>query len=242
MFEILLCGGRDSNSNKVVGTVRQCYVNSFKSIEYLPSMIPTRRYSEAICVDEDLYVFGGLDDIYNCTISAEKFSPLIMTWNKVADMYDERDGFCACMFIEKVFVIGGMVDGTASDSCLQFDTKDYSWEEVVGMKEARIRAACTVFEGIIVVGGGYNINIGDLNSVESYDVAEITWTAMTNMIEQRFGDSLVSVKNKLFVLGGNNDGTCEVFESSSNKFVVLKSPPLFNCNNAFSIGTKIYIF
>ena len=65
---------------------------------------------------------------------------------------------------------------------------------------------------------------------------------MPNMIEGRFGHSLVVVKNKLFVIGGATTyGTCEVFESISNNFVLLKSLISFDRNNAFSIGTKIYI-
>ena len=80
-------------------------------------------------------------------------------------MYDEHRLFCVCAFMDRVFVFGGSLDGIASYSCLQFDTKEYSWKEFSAMKETRIRAACAVFEERIVVCGGYRIL--DLNSVES---------------------------------------------------------------------------
>ena len=124
--------------------------------------------------------------------------------------------------MNKVFVIGGNSKYmNATKSCLQFDTRDYSWKEVVV--------------------GGYDNILGDLNSVESYDVTANTWTPMPNMIGQRMGHSLVAVKNKIFVIGGNINGTCELFESISKKCVVLKFHIPLHCNNAFAIGTQIYI-
>ena len=85
-------------------------------------------------------------------------------------------------------------------------------------------------------------NVNDLNSVETYDVAADTWTLMPNMIEIRCQHSSVVVRNKLFVIGGKYIyPSCEVFEGISNKFVLLSAIDLIGYNNAWSIGTKIYI-
>ena len=240
MFDILVCGGRDRKDISV-SNIKQVDVNNF-NVNVLPSMIEKRYVFEVVCVNGAIYVFGGIGDGYNWINSVEKYSPSTMTWNKVADMYDDRMGHCVCAFMDKIFVIGGNFFGTASDSCLQFNTKDYSWKEVAGMKEARKMAACAVFEERIVVSGGHGMNTSYLNSVKSYDVAADTWTPMPDMIERRVGHSSVVVKNKLFVLGGVlMDGNYEVFESVSNKFVLLESSIPFSSNNALSIGTKIYI-
>ena len=56
-------------------------------------------------------------------------------------------------------------------------------------------AACTVFEGKIVVSGGVQSN-----TVESYDFYENKWTYLPSMIEYRYFHGSVSVGNKLFVI------------------------------------------
>ena len=45
----------------------------------------------------------------------------------------------------------------------------------------RENASCAVFEGRIVVTGGYNDNEGLLNTVEAYDHIDYSWKNMPNM-------------------------------------------------------------
>ena len=158
-------------------------------------------------------------------------------------MYDDRIYCCACTFMDTIFVIGGSKKYTSSKSCLQFNTKENSWKEVARMEEARSDSACAVFEERIVVSGGYDNDFNDLYTVESYHVAADSWSPMPSMIQRRRCHSLVVVKNKLFVIGGlRTIGSCDVFESISNKFVPLKCPYLFCSNKALSIRSKIFIF
>ena len=145
--------------------------------------------------------------------------------------------------MDKVFIIGGTKQGARTDSCSQFDTKDYKWKEVARMKQAREYVACAVFERRLVVSGGWDNNLYDLNSVESYDVSADTWSPMPNMLERREEHSLIVNRNKLFAMGGYfTRGSYEVFESISNKFVSLRSPYSFGSNRALSIGSKLFIF
>ena len=114
------------------------------------------------------------------------------------------------------------------------------------MNEARCYASCVVFEGKIVVSGGYNDNDRTLNTVEAYDHIANSWTNMPNMIERRDRHKLVSIKNKLFVLGGYTWQTIEVFDSSFQNFALLQYPSI-NSQTYFiadvtSIGNKIVIF
>ena len=59
------------------------------------------------------------------------------------------------------------------------------------MIQARDNAACAVFEGKIVVSGGYDNNDNDLNTVETYDVIGNEWSPMADMISVRFLKALV---------------------------------------------------
>ena len=114
------------------------------------------------------------------------------------------------------------------------------------MMHARSISACSVFEGRIVVSGG--INSERLNTVEAYDHVGDKWENMPNMINGRFCHKSIPVKNKFFVVGGFDTNDCEVFDSTTNKFTVLKQATLasrydlyesFGLNN---IGSMIFIF
>ena len=39
-------------------------------------------------------------------------------------MNDDRNSYCACAFMDKIFVIGGFVNGVRTSFCLQFDTSN----------------------------------------------------------------------------------------------------------------------
>ena len=88
----------------------------------------------------------------------------------------------------------------------------------------------------------------NLNTVEAYDYLADTWSYMPNMLERRCLHSSVAYKNKLFVIGsrrGDIRETCEVFDSTCNKFVFLKPKPksmkfsFGNTVQTFSIGSKL---
>ena len=160
-------------------------------------------------------------------------------------MYDVRRNFCACAFMDKIFIIGG-VNINSTNSSLQFDTKDYSWNEVARMNQSRGLSACEVYEERIVVAGGYDDVLNELNTVESYDVLPDRWSPMPNMISGKYRHSLVVVKSKLFVIGRNPD-TNEVLDNICKKFVAIKSPQIssfgyLRLNHAISIGNKIVLF
>ena len=71
---------------------------------------------------------------------------------------------------------------------------------------------------------------------------------MPKMIEGRYRHSLVTIRNELFFIGsldGKESKSCEVFDSTSNKFFMIKrflSTLTFysrNIANTFSIGNKL---
>ena len=86
------------------------------------------------------------------------------------------------------------------------------------MNKRRKAASCTVFEGKIVVSGGFS-----LNTVESYDFYANKWTYLPSMIEYRSFHASVSMGNKLFVIGGWSESSCEVFDSFTRKFTYIQS-------------------
>ena len=199
-----------------------------------------------VCAKSGVYVFGGFYDYHRTINQVEKYSFATNRWNVVADMYDNRHDFCACSFMDNIYVIGGL-DGEVIDSCLEFNTKNHEWKEVDWLHEERALAACSAFEGRVVVTGGYSR--GDrLDSVEVYDHVADEWSSMPHMNEERYAHKSVAIKNKLFVVGGWNTPWCEVFDSTCDEFVMLK--PLRKSFERYliwpvevlSIGSKLFVF
>ena len=125
-FNFLFCGGRDKLSNKVVGNVNQIDGSNLKSVKTLPSVIQRRYFANTVCLKGEIYVFGGRDGNNKFIKSVQKYSLSTRKWTKVADMYDNRVSDCLCAFMDKIFVFGGHDYNQNTNSCLQFDTKDYN--------------------------------------------------------------------------------------------------------------------
>ena len=239
-FSMLYCGGFENN--KVGNKVLQVDGSNLKTVKVLPTMMQKRRFSEAVCLKGDVYVFGGFGDNNKWITAVEHYSPNTNAWNKVADMIDNRRDYCVCGLMDNVFIIGGY----DSNSCLQFDTKKYEWKEVARMNEARSVAACTVFEGNVIVAGGVagGINNQDtLRSVESYDVIADEWSPMANMIREKSHYRLLVAKSNLYAIGSGYEGF-EMYDKICKKFVDLKLPKesYITLFAATSIGSKIIVF
>ena len=116
------------------------------------------------------------------------------------------------------------------------------WEEVAGMKEQRMYSGCAVFEGNIVVSGGWYDNDFNLNTVESYDVIANKWTSMPNMVHHHTYHGLVVSRKKMFVFDRHGED-CEVFDGACKKFVSLKAEIKYDIlGKILSTGNKIFIF
>ena len=168
-FNIFVCGGKNVNLKKVSNGVEILNAKSFSTTHKLPHMNKTRCRFGAVCIKGEVYVFGGYDKNYKTVRSVDKYSPATNTWEHVADMMDFRRFFSACSFMDYVDIMGGYKCNGAYNTatCFEFNTKSLKWKEVSSMNDRRKQSASSVFEGRIIVSGGYNN--GSLNTVEAYD-------------------------------------------------------------------------
>ena len=88
LFNILLCGGFDKKL-KSTKAVFLCDTTKFKFIKKLPPMKENRYLLKAVCLKQDVFVFRGIgnDDVI---MSVEMYSQSSRSWQKVAEMHDER--------------------------------------------------------------------------------------------------------------------------------------------------------
>ena len=147
--------------------------------------------------------------------------------------------------MKNIYVFGGFTRKVSLKYCYKYNTKRSKWIFIASMNEYRQNAACTVYKGKIILTGGYD---GDndlvLSSVEAYDCYENKWDFLPSMINKRCLHGAVCMGNKLFVIGGDSNTSCEVFDSSSMKFTSIKQleRSCFEYISAVSIGDEILIF
>ena len=215
-------------------------------------------FFKAVYLKGFIYVFDR--NKHNDRISLDKYNLKTNTWKREEYFLGCRiRGFGACAFMNDIYLIGGnhLTYGctTETNRCFKFDTnKEFSLEDINPMDEVRTFAACTTFEGRIVVSGGISDVVDNFftNSVEEYDHIADRWLYMSDMTYGRSGHCLIAVKDKLFAIGGryrsSKTDMCEVYDSFCEKFVVMKSPPrpfkagFHNSVAAVSIQSKIIVF
>ena len=76
-------------------------------------------------------------------------------WIKAIQLPDTRVNYSACSFMKSLYVFGGYNEHSLK-SCLKYDTEVSKWTDIANMYNGRGHAACTVFEGKIVVSGGWS--------------------------------------------------------------------------------------
>ena len=136
-----------------------------KSLKFTKDLAPMqvyRWYHDSVYCKGSIFVFGGFWDAdYNQNI--KKCSLANNTWEYVGRMYKDIKKFCACAFMDQIYIIGGInedldeemfIEDRYTDLCMEFNTKYNKWSQVARMNEVRSYAASAVFEGKVVVSGG----------------------------------------------------------------------------------------
>ena len=85
-----------------------------------------------------------------------------------------------------------------------------------------------IFEGKVIVTGDIYFHgeyFSFRKSVETYDHYKNKWNLLPELIYGRCNHEVVSMGNKMFAIGGKVLRSCEVFDSFSRKFTLLKRMP-----------------
>ena len=244
-FSILVCGGGDeySTASKDVYEIKGATLEGCK----FPSMLEARYQCKTAVINSDVLVVGCFRAYRNNICSIEYTKSNINLWLYKTDLPDKRDIFSICSFKKQLYIVGGRkVDNCPRlKSCFIYSLNCDRWSQITDMIEKRAGAACTVYEGKIVVSGG--LHREGLKSVEAYDYYEDKWTLLPDMIESRSDHCSVSFSNKLFVIGGVNKLSSEVFDSISRTFSYIKIDILLSAfgydwkAGACCVGDKIIV-
>ena len=230
--ELTFVSGNKLKNNKLFATINKKFARGY----------------EAVFLNGEFYILAKYST--KNSISIKKYLSASDAWEDLVD-FDFRDYFCVCALMSSVYILGGDL----SDSCLKFDVESKKVMEVAKMNASRWKAACCIFQGKVVAGGGHTMNyyyIDDKqyfetnvsNTVEAYDHSADEWSHMPSMVKATCDHSLVVAGNNLYVVGY----TCEVYSSLSDKFVAISKPLagskslIRSKNRAVSIAGKIFVF
>ena len=108
-------------------------------------------------------------------MSIEKYTTYSNEWETIKHTCDDRAHYTVCSFLGNVYVIGGRL-GIILNSCFKFDPSNYNWTEVAEINMPRYFALSAVFEGRIVVSGGFvNNDHTATKTVEAFDYIVISY-------------------------------------------------------------------
>ena len=234
-FSILVCGGMNNNY-RYQKSVFKLNGSEFEYKHY--ALMPyARKICKTAVINSELFVLGGYTKNYTYDKSFRKFCIKNKTWSLKTQQYLNDNRFCLCSFKKNLYIVN-------ETSFFLYNLKNDQWTQKAKMNQTRNYAACTVFEGKIVVTGGVS-----LKSVEAYDYYENKWNYLSDMIKKRYHHSSVSMGNKMFVVGGgeNTDELAgEVFDSFSRKFTYISYATIKGINQykseALCVCNKIIVF
>ena len=227
-FYIYVCGSASTNHhclpNKLTGKTHRIKANDPTKNQALPSMTKPRRDGTALTVEGNLYLLGGYDANDKPVSTVEVYLPAKNKWKQVFDIPNKRERFCACSFMGKIYIFGGIGEShnlfNYKRRCQIFDPVNKELSEGRKMKKYVVRSACAVYRDRIVVSGGFQ----SMRSCASYDPIAHEWTKFPSMVKKRYDHSSLVVRDKLYVIGGIKD-SLEFYERINNCFTVVKKYP-----------------
>jgi YVTN family beta-propeller protein len=122
----------------------------------------------------------------------------------------------------------------ADVDCYIYDVALDSWSLTGAMGSRRSApVACLLANGNVLVGGGYNLGVGQTTTAEVYDVGAGTWSpTANNMIgapdSPRIGGTMTLLDDDtVLVMGGTNGGTTyQIYDPGTNTFGAPSNLPV----------------
>ncbi|KAI7818402.1 hypothetical protein BC939DRAFT_415089, partial [Gamsiella multidivaricata] len=182
--------------------------------------LPTPRHSHIGCsVGTTMYIFGGqVDNFYLDDIAAFDMKSITHNprWEKLEPQTESppaRSGHCAGVHEGKIYVFGGADADYFYNDIWCFDPWALTWTPIPAsgyLPTGRHGHACTVADGIMYIFGGNSPDGTELNDAYAFKIHERRWYLFQNVgpvASPRSGHSMCTIKDRVFVLGGESEQT-----------------------------------
>ena len=156
-----------------------------------------------------LYSYGTIHILDSKSVKS--YSVSTRKWSTLYRFSTPSHSYTACMFMGNIYILA-----VRGKTCIVINPKTKKLKKIPELNEERALASSSVFKGRIIVSGGRKQFIRH-RSVEAYDPSTNKWSLIDSMKAPRCLHASISVRNKMFVVGGDGWG-CEWFSSFSELF------------------------
>lgn len=252
-LEVVILGGTTiSADNKPSTPLRpvEAYApltDSWRPLANLPIAVT---HANLASVHGKLYMLGGMTGDKGMLLptgASYKFSPFANTWEAIPEMppATKRGAAAVCAWKDLVIVAGGVKRlntytgaRTTSSKVSAFNTINRSWIAYPDLPEGgRDHAGGAIWNNTIYVVGGQMGGRGNVKGdvfALNLNKPETGWKKKASMLVPRAGASMVEINDKLYVFGGNTQGSdgkevtadVEVYDPERDEWESAEDMPL----------------
>ena len=119
-----------------------------------------REYACVVAAGSHLYLFGGnISHTEEYVVKAERFDTVVNKWKEIADMHEGRIAAFGVAAENKIFVAGGLRNGTQLKACEICNISTNEWQLVANLNVPRCYGSMVCLNGkLYALGGGNNRN------------------------------------------------------------------------------------
>ena len=135
-----------------------------------------------VAAGSHLYLFGGnISHREKYVATAERFDTVKNKWEEIADMHEGRSCAFGVATENKIFVAGGLRNGTRLKTGEIYNISTNEWQLVANLNVPRFHGSMVCLNGKLYVLGGVNDRKQGELSVECFDPANDQWIQETTI-------------------------------------------------------------
>ena len=135
-----------------------------------------------IAAGSHLYLFGGkIPHREEYVAKAQRFDTVENKWEEIADMHEGRNDAFGVATENKIFVAGGLRNGTKLKTCEIYNISTNEWQLVANLNVPRFHGSMICLNGKLYVLGVRNDRNQRELSVECFDPANDQWIQETTI-------------------------------------------------------------
>ena len=160
-------------------------------------------------------------------------------------MKDKRHYLSACTINDEfIYAFGGFFGSTEqeiNDSIEMYDVEKNVWQVLATRMKNPLWAcsALAISSSEILLIGGKNTNRN--GEMHLFNVNTKNWKPLHQMNQLRVSHKSFLIQNKIFVIGGDYDMSCEVYDIKENKWSFISSYNSLLANSLYSFSSAIAI-
>ena len=141
-------------------TIKKYNVKRCKWETLISSCEGFREYACVVAAGSHLYLFGGnISHTEEYVVKAERFDTVVNKWKEIADMHEGRIAAFGVAAENKIFVAGGLRNGTQLKACEICNISTNEWQLVANLNVPRCYGSMVCLNGkLYALGGGNNRN------------------------------------------------------------------------------------